>query len=132
MSDKYEVTMMYRVHLPEGTEEALTKAFAGDYLAVELALSEILTELISEVMNDYQATTQTGKRTSDWVYLGDDHAEGEMWSQGWYNLTDLPGDWESTTVEQFSNWLAHKNNRYVLALVTGVEASNMSWIWEGE
>jgi hypothetical protein len=127
MADKYEVTMMYRVQLPEGTETVLAKEFKD-----HPDLSVILTELISEAMHDYHNTTATGLHYSNWVYLGEDRAEGEMWSAGWYNLEALPGEWEGTTEKQLRNWLTHKYNRFVRVLLMNVAVSNMSWVWEQE
>jgi hypothetical protein len=128
MTDKYEVTMMYRVHVPDGTEDTLTKEFGEDR-----DLSEVLTELISEAMYDYHNTTETGLHASNWVYLRADHS-GELWSTGWYNIDrNMPEGWERNNVGTLSKIMNDpKHNLYIRAIITDVHVSNMSWIWEGE
>jgi hypothetical protein len=138
MADSYEVTMMYRVHTPDGTEQALGKAFNTNDDDSRPA-DEVLTELISEVISHYQNTIATfgGKDKSDWVYLRPSpDTNHEMWSEGWYLVAEPPPGWEGSSVALLRRIMAmaatNGGNTSVRAVVENVESTFMSWIWEGE
>jgi hypothetical protein len=129
MADSYEVTMMYRVHCPEGTEAAIKAVFDDPNVGPTRPVDEVLTELISEVMHAHQNAIDTigGKHTSNWVYLN----EGvEMWSEGWYDAENLPEEFGPMDQEELFEEV--QNGHWGRMMITGVESSNMSWIWEQE
>jgi hypothetical protein len=129
----YEVTMMYRVVLPEGTEGRLEKEFGSlDEWAAGTAkadLSEVMTELISEVQNRHVAeiASHTGTSKQDWVYLD---AAGEHWSAGWYHLQSMPTAWGEYGIDYTIDDLGFSTK--VRIVITGVECAFSSWAWSGE
>jgi hypothetical protein len=120
----YEVTMMYRVELDPADEVRIQQLeWAEDF---GRDASEVMTELMSEVMADYQNTTVIGQREAVWVYLV---GREEFWSEGWHLITDMPEGWEGLD-EDAARYLQWKDKSSIVT-VAKTTAKNTSWIWEG-
>jgi hypothetical protein len=120
----YEVTMMYRVELDPADEARIQQLeWAEDF---GRDASEVMTELMSEVMADYQNTTVIGQREAVWVYLV---GREEFWSEGWHLITDMPEGWEGLD-EDAARYLQWKDKSSIVT-VAKTTAKNTSWIWEG-
>jgi hypothetical protein len=134
----YEVTMMYRVVLPEGTEGRLEKEFGSlDEWAAGTAkadLSEVMTELISEVQNRHVAEIEshTGTSKQTWVYMG----SHTMWNEGWYHIENMPtgfGEYGiDYTVDDVKDWTKETYSGGPRVVIEGIECSMINWIWSGE
>jgi hypothetical protein len=119
----YEVTMMYQVIVDPKDEQYVAREWGEDD---NRDVSEVMTELMSEVMADYQNTTAIGQRDAVWVYLT---AKEEMWSEGWHLSDDLPQGWEGLS-EELARTLQWKPNSSIRA-VCRTTTKNLSWMWEG-
>jgi hypothetical protein len=120
----YEVTMMYRVELDPADEVRIQQLEWGE--DDNRDVSEVITELMSEVMADYQNTTVIGQREAVWVYLV---GREEFWSEGWHLITDMPEGWEGLD-EDAARYLQWKDKSSIVT-VAKTTAKNTSWIWEG-
>ena len=124
MPDSYEVTMMYRVVLPEGTEAKIEEVFWND------DPHAVMTELISEVQNRHVAEIEshTGTSKQDWVYLG----AHTFWSRGWHNAQSLPLELGKLSISELQSLTEETFSGAPLMVLTGVECNMINWVWEGE
>jgi hypothetical protein len=123
----YEVTMMYRVAVPEGTEDTIEKV--AEFTTLEP--SELMTELLSEAQRAHtnKIDSHTGTSDHSFVYL---MGYGEFWSAGWYNINELPIEFDDYTEMDLWHMVNEDKHSKALALVSGIEVSMINWIWSGE